>query len=118
MPGAQQRIDEILRGEAPPVPREQAAEMLGADPADVAKVEAFAARYGLTVTESTPAMRSVKVSGTVAQMEAAFESKLHCCEIAGKPHLCYEGALTIPAELDQVITGVLGLDQRPVARGK
>lgn len=114
--GAGPRIQAILQGEAAPVSREDAAEFLGADLLDLQKVASFATSYGLAVTESSPAKRTVKAAGTVAQMEAAFGAKLHSGEIDGKAYLCYEGALTIPASLDGIIVGVLGLDQRPVAR--
>jgi kumamolisin len=114
--GAGQRIEAILRGEEPTLSREQAAEALGADPEDLRRVVDFAASYGLAVTESSPAKRSVKVSGTVAQMEAAFGVNLRGCRAGEKTYLCYQGALTIPASLDQVVVGVLGLDQRPVAQ--
>jgi kumamolisin len=115
-PGTEPRIAAILRGEAPPMSREDAAQFLHADPLDLEKVAAFAASYGLTVTESSQAKRTAKVSGTVTQMEAAFGVKLRACEIAGKGYLCYDGALTIPVSLEGIIVGVLGLDQRPVAR--
>jgi kumamolisin len=114
--GTEQRIAGILRGDAPPIPREQSAEFLAADPLDLQSVAVFAASYGLTVTESSAAKRGVKVSGTVAQMEAAFGVTLYGCKIGGQTYLCYEGALTIPASLDGIIEGVLGLDQRPAAR--
>jgi len=105
-----------MRGEAPPISREQSAEFLDADPLDLQKVSVFAASCGLTVTESSPAKRAVKVAGTVAQMEAAFGVKLYACKIGGPTYLCYDGALTIPASLAGIVEGVLGLDQRPIAR--
>jgi len=49
-------------------------------------------------------------------MEAAFGTRLRTSEIAGRNYICYEGALSIPAELEGVIVAVLGLDERPVAR--
>jgi kumamolisin len=96
--------------------REEAAASLGADPADVEKVVAFAKSDGLLVREASTAKRRVRVSGTVAQMEAAFGTKLQSCEVEGRPHTCYEGVLSIPADLDGIVVGLLGLDQRPVAR--
>ncbi len=114
--GTQQRIEAILRGEEPALSREQAAEALGADPEDLRRVAEFAGSYGLTVTEASPAKRSVQVSGKVVQMEAAFGVTLDGCTAGGKTYLCYQGVLTIPASLDQVIVGVLGLDQRPIAQ--
>jgi kumamolisin len=114
--GSTARLDAILRGEAPAMSREEAAASLGADPADLERVSQFAESHGLAVIESSLARRSVHVAGTVAQMEAAFGTKLHSCEAGGRPYICYEGALTIPAELDGIIVAVLGLDQRPVAK--
>lgn len=111
--GADERIEKILRGEVPLVSREQGAAEMGADADDLALVARFAAEYGLRVVESSPARRSVRVSGTVAGMEAAFGIKLW---YSGANGLWYEGALTIPAELAGIVVAVLGLDQRPVAR--
>src|SRR5580698_7946210 len=48
----------------------------GADPALTAKVEAFAKTAGLVVVESSPARRNMKLSGTVAAYEKAFDVKL------------------------------------------
>jgi kumamolisin len=113
---ASERIDAIQRGEAPGLSREEAQAALEADPKDFDRVTGFAAAHGLTVIESSPARRSLRVAGTVAQMEAAFGTRLRSCEMGGREYICYEGALSIPAALDGIIVAVLGLDQRPVAR--
>ena len=109
---AEERMVKILRGEAAPLSPAEAAASLGAALDDLRRVTDFAAAYGLTVIESSQARRSLRVSGTVAQMETAFGVKLLQ---AASGHFFYEGALTIPADLGGVISGVLGLDQRPVA---
>jgi kumamolisin len=114
--GSSGRVDAILRGEAPAMSREEATASLGADPKDFERVMEFATAEGLTLVESDLARRSIRVAGTAAQMEAAFGTRLRSCEIAGREYICYEGALSIPAELEGVIVAVLGLDQRPVAR--
>jgi kumamolisin len=111
-----ERLDAILRGEAPPLSREEAAVTLGADAVDIQAVTSFAESHGLTVLEASTAKRTVRVSGTIAQMEAAFGITLHSCEIRGHSYFCYDGVLSIPASLDGIVEGVLGLDQRPVAR--
>jgi len=105
-----------MRGDAPAIPREQAAEFLGTDPEDLQRVAEFAVSFGLTVTESSPQKGSVEVAGTVPQMESAFGIKLLSCEMGDNSYITYEGVLTIPAALDQIVAAVLGLDQRPVAR--
>jgi kumamolisin len=114
--GAAKNIAAILRGEAPALSREEAAAALGADPADLQLVTSFAESHGLTVLEASAARRTIRVSGTVAQMEAAFGTTLQSCEVGGRSYTCYDGVLSIPAALDGIIVGVLGLDQRPVAK--
>jgi kumamolisin len=74
-------------------------------------------QLGLTVlTESSQTM-SLRLSGSAAQMEAVFGPGLGVYshpeqgEFRGR-----EGQLQIPAELEGLISGVFGLDQRRVAR--
>ena len=59
-------------GERKYLTREQLAEASGADPADMHKVEEFAADHGLTVLDSDAARRTVSLAGTAAQMAEAF----------------------------------------------
>ena len=113
---AQEILEKLMRGEAGAMPREQAAEELGAAPEDLQRVSDFATLHGLTVVEKSAAKRNVKVSGTVAQMDDAFGTRLMCAEVAGGEFLTYRGVLTIPAALKDIVVAVLGLDRRPVAR--
>jgi len=72
---------------------------------------------GLTVLETSSATLSLRLSGTATQMESVFKPALAVYshpeqgEFRGR-----EGQLQIPAELEGLITGVFGLDQRRVAR--
>ena len=111
---AREGVQKILRGEAEAMPRDQAEQALGADSEDLQRTADFAVEYGLAVSETNPARRMVRVSGTVPQMEAAFGVKL-CLMPGAAGYLYYEGVLTIPAALDGIVIGVLGLDQRPAA---
>ncbi len=117
-PGSQPQLDAILRGEAPPISREDAARALGADPQHIQEIAQFAQSNGLAVTESSAAKRSVKISGTVAQMEAAFGVKLRRSTSGDQCYLFYDEPLTIPSSLGAIIEGVLGLDQRPIANSR
>ena len=48
--------------------------------------------------------------------ENAFDVQLKRAETSdGSRYLSYTGAISVPRNLGGVITGVLGLDQRPVA---
>jgi kumamolisin len=88
----------------------------GADPADVARVRAFAQAQGLTVVQEHAAGRTVILSGTVADFTAAFGVQLHHMSHAGGTYRGRTGGIYLPAEWDGVVVAILGLDNRPQAR--
>ncbi|MDE3132589.1 MAG: S8/S53 family peptidase [Acidobacteriota bacterium] len=104
-------------GAGQPLTRAQLERDHGADPAAVARVTEELRGLGLRVEQSSPLTRSLRVSGTIAQLEAAFKPALG---VYGHPEQGEfrgrEGQLQVPAALDGLITGVFGLDQRRVAR--
>ena len=68
--------------------REEFARLYGAADDDLAAVAAFAQTHGLSVTGQSAGPRTVRVSGTVAQMNAAFGVSLGRYE---SPHVVYRG---------------------------
>jgi kumamolisin len=96
---------------------EQLAANHGAAPEDVAKVAAFAQDYQLAVVHSSEPRRSMWLAGTVARLSAAFGVQIdeyshpHGGTFRGRT-----GPVMIPAELDGIVVGVFGLDNRPQAR--
>jgi kumamolisin len=96
--------------------REEFARLHGATTSDLEKVRAFAAEYGLAVTSEDRASRTVKLRGTVQGFNEAFGVKLRRYEHNSGTYRCRTGALTIPAELEAVVEGVFGLDNRPQAK--
>lgn len=96
--------------------REEFERQHGAHPDSIAKVEAFAREFGLTVKEKSAARRTVVLSGTVAAMNQAFGVELKEYRHATGRYRCRTGAVQIPVELADVVTGVFGLDNRPQAR--
>jgi kumamolisin len=100
------------------------AEKYGADPADITRVVAFAEAHRLRVVETYANQRTVIVSGTVEQMSKAFAVTLGRYEEMDQsgeksPTVMYrgrDGFINIPVELTGVITGVFGLDNRPMAK--
>lgn len=108
------------------------AEQFGAAPDDVASVEAFAVTHGLEVVETHLARRTVMLRGTVTQMRQAFAVDLAVFEDDSPPRrgaptpdepeptsVTYRGRtgeVHIPAELEGIVVGVFGLDDRPVGR--
>jgi kumamolisin len=87
----------------------------GADPADIAKVKAYADLHGLTVAETDTARRRVLLTGPAAAFREAFGAQLDQVETSDGRFRCRTGPLTIGAELDGIVTAVLGLDTRPQA---
>ena len=85
----------------------------GADPADVAKVEAFAHSHGLVVPRVSLAQRAVDLAGTVEAMEQAFGVKLERYTERGRSFRIRTGEISIPADLADIVEGVFGLDNRP-----
>jgi kumamolisin len=96
--------------------REQHAARHGAAREDLRQVVEFAEANRLRVVRSDAAMREVVVSGTADDYRRAFEVELRNYQHKGRICRCREGAIFIPEELENVITSVTGLDNRPVAR--
>src|SRR5271165_3754294 len=94
--------------------RDELASQAGADPADIAKIDAFAHEHALTVLEADAARRTVKLSGRVADLSTAFGVKLKRYKAGTISYRGRTGSLTIPAELEGIVERVLGLDDRPV----
>ena len=90
----------------------------GADPEDIAKVEAFAQEHSLDVVEVSPARRSVVLSGTVGELSAAFGVTLTKYEHPSGPYRGRTGSVQVPAELGPIVQAVLGLDDRPQSSPK
>ena len=96
--------------------REEFARVHGASAADVEKIRAFAAQYSLKVVSEDRASRTVKLSGTVQSFNDAFGVNLRRCQHSSGEFRCRTGTLTIPSDLESVVEGVFGLDNRPQAK--
>lgn len=107
----------LLSGSLPSMSREEAEAFLRVDPADLSAVVKFAETYMLTVVAQNAHARTVQVEGTLLDVGQAFGVEIEqCVDLEGRQYLSYQGPLTVPADLEDVIEAVLGLDQRPVAR--
>ena len=110
-------LDARLGQGQPALSREEFAATYGADPADLAKVEAFAGQHRLKVEESSAARRTVRLSGRAADLNRAFGVQLiHSRLPDGSPFRGYTGTITVPKDIEGIVQGVFGLDDRPVAR--
>jgi len=88
----------------------------GADPDSIARVESFARQHNLIVKEKSPGRRTVILSGTVAAMNQAFGVELKQYEHPNGTYRGRTGTVQLPVELQDVVEGVFGLDNRPQAK--
>jgi kumamolisin len=105
---------------SPPLPghlsREDFAAAYGAGEGDLERIDAFANEYGLTVVERDAARRTVRLEGTVAQMQEAFGVSLGTYTLGAVTFRGRTGTISLPASLTNIVDGVFGLDTRPQAR--
>jgi kumamolisin len=94
--------------------RDEFRENFGADPAELERVAKVLQHYGLRKEASDPAKRTVTFTGTASAVSEAFKVELVRYSVPGKPsYRTYEGALHIPAEIADLVQGVVGLDGSP-----
>lgn len=87
----------------------------GADPADIEKVGAFADHFRLTVADVNAPERLLILKGRIADFEQAFRVELRRHRFdAGESYRGREGHISVPSEIADIVTGVFGLDDRPV----
>jgi kumamolisin len=96
--------------------REAFASTHGARAEDLARIRAFASQYHLQVKAESSARRSVILSGKAQDFCNAFDVELSRYEHPSGTYRGRIGAIRIPAELDGVVEGVFGFDNRPQAQ--
>ncbi len=96
--------------------REEFARRYGADPADVERVEQFAARNDLTVISVDLARRALVLQGTVANMNEAFGTRIELYQAPAGLFRGRTGELTVPSDVAPLLVGIFGLDDRPQAK--
>jgi kumamolisin len=98
------------------ISRRTLAAKYGASPKDIAKVSAVFKRLGLTTVHADAGTRTVRLSGTVAAMEAAFVVRLFDYVHPDDSYRGRVGSIHVPAEVQAIVEGVFGLDNRRVVR--
>ncbi|WP_158799821.1 S8 family serine peptidase [Pedobacter sp. L105] len=99
-----------------PLSRETYEKEYGASQEDAEKVEAFGHEHLLTTVNVDLARRSVQLSGKISDLEKAFGADLKSCKIKSAHFRVLTREVSVSADLENIITGVFGLDNRPIAR--
>jgi kumamolisin len=96
--------------------REQIGSMYGASQGDVDKVIDIFGKFGLRVVHTNMATQAVRLRGTIAEMEEAFQVKLLNYTHQTESYRGSVGRVHVPSDLKDIVVGVFGLDNRKIAR--
>jgi kumamolisin len=96
--------------------REEYAAAYGASEADLDAVAAFAAQAGLAVVARRPAARSIVLSGTAQNIESAFQTSIERVEHTAGMSRRRTAPIHIPAALADIVEGVFGIEDTPIAK--
>jgi len=102
-PGARQRLEHT-----------DLAHLYDPGAASFSAVSAFAAAHGLRVVESSRARHDVILEGTAQALNDAFGVQLHTYGYGNGEYRAHDEAIVLPAELRDLVEGVLGLDNVPL----
>ena len=84
---------------------------------DLEKIQSWLELRGLTVDRVSASRTSMSFSGTMRQVELAFQTEIHQYKIDGETHFANATQLSVPAALADVIRSVRNLnDFRPKPR--
>ncbi len=96
--------------------REEFAKKCGADPADLKAIDDFSRVHNLTVVDTNISARTVRLNGSVADLNLAFGVELRQFQVADVVFRGRTGKITVPESVGGVVEAVLGLDNRRIAK--
>ncbi len=86
---------------------------------DLAKVTAWLSSQGLSVTSTAPSSNAITVSGTIAQVQTAFGTRIHTVSLNGEQHIANVTDPVLPASIAGLVSDISGLnDFKPKARAR
>jgi kumamolisin len=99
---------------------DQVSSQFGASQQDADEVSKVLTKYGLKVESVSLPTRSMRVIGPASAVEAAFKPNMAIVRSARQQgeYRSRQGPLQIPQELQGVVKGVFGIDERRMARRK
>jgi kumamolisin len=114
----QQVFNQIVAGARPPLSRREFAARFGASKDDVSRIKRYARAHGLRVGRVWIAQRKLNLTGPTSTLADAFGVKRVRYRIGTETWDSYTGSMYLPVWLANVVTNVIGFDNRPqAARG-
>lgn len=89
---------------------EQFADRFGMSSSDIAKAESWLEAQGFTIDSVARSRNSIRFSGTAAQVEQAFATRMQSYTVGGTSRFAPATALHLPASLSGVVLAVRNLD--------
>jgi subtilase family serine protease len=89
---------------------QQFGEQFGVTDSDIAAVTSWLASQGFTVNNVYPNKTQIDFSGTAAQVNQAFHTQEKVYAVGEEKHLANAGDISVPAALQSVVAGVMGLN--------
>ena len=84
---------------------------------DLANIQSWLQQQGFSIDRIANSRNSIRFSGTVAQVESAFQTEIHNYRVGGKAHFANATDVSIPAALAGVVQSVRNIDDfRPKPR--
>ncbi len=128
-PSAEQQaaLEELIAGQQDPaspnyhnwLTPETYAERFAMSPADLENISAWLRSQGFVVEYTARGRDFISFSGTAGQVRQALHTEIHRYRIGVETHFANSADLSLPAAIEPVVTGVLGLDDfRPWAPRK
>ena len=88
----------------------------GASSSDLDAVETVAQRHDLRIVARSRVAREITLEGRMGDLLAAFPANVQLYHHARGPYRGRRGQVSVPQELEEIVTGVFGFDTRPHQR--
>ena len=89
---------------------DQFAARFGVAESDLQQVQSWLEQQGFSIDSVARSKNSIHFSGTVGQVEQAFQTQMHYYTVDGVKHFAPSTALSVPAAISSMVTTIRNLD--------
>ena len=90
--------------------QEQFGQLFGMSAADLGKVSAWLQQEGFTINWVAQSSNSISFSGSIANVERAFQTQIHDYAINGETHFANATQISLPSALAAAVSSIRGLN--------